>query len=90
MVPRDQRLLALHCSGQAKPECRRREFHRQLSPLSATDELLNEPLFTTLAEAKAHITAWKEDHNRNRPHSSLGTLKPDELAAKMALENQAA
>jgi len=57
---------------------------------SFRDELLNETLFTTLAEAKAHITVWKEDYNRNRPHSSLGNLTPDEFAAKMALECQAA
>ncbi|MEL6479197.1 MAG: integrase core domain-containing protein, partial [Pseudomonadota bacterium] len=31
-----------------------------------------------------------EDYNRNRPHSSLGNLTPDEFAAKMALENRAA
>ena len=57
---------------------------------SFRDELLNETLFTTLAEAKAHITAWKEDYNRNRPHSSLGNLTPDEFATKIALDNQAA
>lgn len=57
---------------------------------SFRDELLNETLFTTLAEAKAHIIAWREDYNRNRPHSSLGNLTPDEFAAKMALENRAA
>ena len=57
---------------------------------SLRDELLNETLFTTLADAKAHIAAWKEDYNRNRPHSSLGNLTPDEFATKMALENQAA
>ena len=57
---------------------------------SLRDELLNETLFTTLVEAKAHITAWKEDYNRHRPHSSLGNLTPHEFAVKMALENQAA
>ncbi|MEM9097521.1 MAG: transposase [Pseudomonadota bacterium] len=57
---------------------------------SLRDELLNETLFTTLDEAKAHITAWKEDYNRNRSHSSLGNLTPDEFVAKIALENQAA
>ena len=57
---------------------------------SFRDELLNETLFTTLAEAKTHITAWKEDYNRNRPHSSLGNLTPYEFAAKMTLENEAA
>ncbi len=57
---------------------------------SFRDELLNETLFTTLAEAKTHITEWKEDYNRNRPHSSLGNLTPIEFATKMALENEAA
>ena len=57
---------------------------------SFRDELLNETLFTTLAEAKMHITAWKEDYNRNRPHSSLGNLTPNEFAMKIALENEAA
>ena len=57
---------------------------------SFRDELLNETLFTTLTEAKAHITDWKEDYNRNRPHSSLGNLTPNEFVAKMALENRAA
>lgn len=57
---------------------------------SLRDELLNETLFTTLAEATAHITARKEDCNRNRPHASLGNLTPDESATKIARENQAA
>ena len=57
---------------------------------SFRDELLNETLFTTLADAKAHINAWKEDYNRNRPHSSLGNLTPDEFATKMAPANRAA
>ncbi|MEM9060551.1 MAG: integrase core domain-containing protein [Pseudomonadota bacterium] len=41
-------------------------------------------------EAKTHVTAWKEDYNRNRPHSSLGSLTPSEYATKRALGNQAA
>ncbi|MEM0988560.1 MAG: transposase, partial [Pseudomonadota bacterium] len=57
---------------------------------SLRDELLNETLFTSLAEAKAHIIAWTEDYNRNRPHSSLGNLTPNEIANKMTLENEAA
>jgi putative transposase len=57
---------------------------------SFRDELLNETLFSSLAEARETITAWKEDYNRHRPHSSLGNITPHEFAMKMALEKQAA
>ena len=57
---------------------------------SFRDECLNETLFSSLAEARSKITAWKEDYNRNRPHSSLGNLTPSEFAMKMALQIQAA
>lgn len=51
---------------------------------------LNETLFSTLAEARTKITAWKEDYNRIRPHSSLGNLTPEKLAMKTRLEMKAA
>ena len=54
------------------------------------DELLNETLFTSLAEAREEITAWREDYNRHRPHSSLGNLTPQEFARKSRLETKAA
>lgn len=57
---------------------------------SFRDECLNETLFSTLSHARVEITAWKEDYNRNRPHSSLGNITPNEFAMKMALEKQAA
>ncbi len=57
---------------------------------SFRDECLNETLFTSLGEALSQITAWKEDYNQHRPHSSLGNLTPDEYAMKMALQKQAA
>jgi putative transposase len=57
---------------------------------SFRDECLNETLFSSLAEARLQITAWKEDYNSNRPHSSLGKLTPSEFAMKMALQKQAA
>ena len=57
---------------------------------SFRDECLNETLFSTLAEARSQIAAWKEDYNTNRPHSSLGNLTPGEYAMKMALQKQAA
>ena len=57
---------------------------------SFRDELLNETLFSSLAEAREKITAWKDDYNRNRPHSSLGNLTPQEFAMKSRLETKAA
>jgi len=42
------------------------------------DELLNETLFTSLAQARAVLTAWKEDYNNTRPHSALGNITPTE------------
>lgn len=41
-------------------------------------------------QARTEITAWKEDYNRNRPHSSLGNFTPSEFALKIFLEKQAA
>jgi putative transposase len=45
------------------------------------DECLNEYVFTSLAEARAIIEAWRHDYNHLRPHSSLGALTPSEFAA---------
>ena len=43
------------------------------------DECLNEHWFTSLAEAKAIIEAWRRDYNHVRPHSSLGYKTPMEF-----------
>jgi len=40
------------------------------------DELLNESLFISLANARAVISNWAHDYNTNRPHSSLGYQTP--------------
>jgi putative transposase len=45
------------------------------------DECLNEHVFTSLAEARRIIEAWRIDYNEMRPHSSLGYATPDEFAA---------
>jgi putative transposase len=57
---------------------------------SFRDELLNETLFSSLTEAREKITARKGDYNRQRPHSSLGNLTPQEFAMKTRLETKAA
>ena len=57
---------------------------------SFRDECLNETLFSSLAEARERIGAWKEDDHTQRPHSSLGTSTPNEFARRSVLERQAA
>jgi putative transposase len=54
------------------------------------DEFLNEGLFSTLTDARTQIATWKEDYNRHRPHSALGTIPPAEFAMQMRLEMLAA
>jgi len=44
------------------------------------DECLNEHIFLNLTEAREVIEAWRLDYNYARPHSSLGTLTPNEFA----------
>jgi putative transposase len=40
------------------------------------DECLNEHVFTTLAEARWIVEAWRVDYNTVRPHGRLGRLPP--------------
>ena len=47
------------------------------------DELLNENLFFGLDHAKSRISAWADDYNHQRPHSSLGYLSPAVYAANL-------
>jgi putative transposase len=46
------------------------------------DECLNEHFFVSLADARFKIEKWRLDYNRERPHSSLGNLTPEEFAAQ--------
>jgi hypothetical protein len=44
------------------------------------DELLNETLFTSLAQARVALTPWRADYNCARPHSQIGWQTPGEFA----------
>ncbi|MDH2356491.1 MULTISPECIES: IS3 family transposase [unclassified Bradyrhizobium] len=44
------------------------------------DELLNETLFTSLAQARVILGCWRADYNDTRPHSQLGWRTPSEFA----------
>jgi len=48
------------------------------------DELLNETLFTSLAQVRAMLASWKDDYNNARPHNALGNLTPTEYADRSA------
>jgi putative transposase len=47
-------------------------------------ECLDRYAFASGHEAQEITTAWKEEYNRHRPHSSLGYLTPEEFAASVA------
>ena len=47
------------------------------------DELLNESLFFGLDHARTRISAWADDYNKRRPHSSLGYIPPAVYAAEL-------
>ena len=44
------------------------------------DELLNETLFTSLAQARVTLGCWRADYNDTRPQSRLGWKTPSEFA----------
>ena len=46
------------------------------------DECLNETLFSSIAQARAELAAWRRDYNHTRPHSSLNGLTPAAFAAQ--------
>ncbi len=47
------------------------------------DECLNEHWFTSLDHARKAIEDWRIDYNRERPHSSLGNLSPEEFLSRI-------
>jgi putative transposase len=44
------------------------------------EECLNTQWFTSLADARRKLEAWRQDYNHERPHSSLGYQTPVEAA----------
>src|SRR4029078_3535448 len=47
------------------------------------DEALNANWFRNLLDARAKISAWREEYNGERPHSSLGYRTPNEFAGML-------
>jgi putative transposase len=48
------------------------------------DELLNETLFSSLAQARTALANWRTDYNTQRPHSRLGWQTPAAFASTFA------
>lgn len=48
-------------------------------------ECMYETLFPSLPRACKHLTEWKEDYNKHKPHSSLGNITLVEYAAVVEL-----
>ena len=76
-----ERDVAWHCIAPGKPQQNGfiESFNARLR-----DECLNETIFTSLAQARTVLTAWRHDYNHHRPHSSLGNMTPAEMAARSA------
>jgi putative transposase len=47
------------------------------------DECLSEHWFGSLASARLTIEQWRLDYNKNRPHSSIGNLAPEQFVARV-------
>src|SRR5436190_3217439 len=67
--------MALHRAGQTTQNAFIESFNGRLR-----DELLNETLFTSLAQARVALGCWRADYNNTRPHSQLGWKTPSEFA----------
>jgi putative transposase len=48
------------------------------------DECLNEHWFLSLPDARRIVAGWREDYNRNRPHTALNGRTPAEIISAVA------
>ena len=69
--------VTLHFIDPGKPmqNAHCESFHGRLR-----DECLNEHWFLGLADARRIVEGWRQDYNRDRPHSALGYQSPAEFA----------
>jgi putative transposase len=51
-------------------------------------ECLDAHWFTTMAEAKQLIEAWRREYNESRPHRALGEQTPSEFASQFAAQRE--
>jgi putative transposase len=79
------RETAIYRAGRANSERLHRDFNARLR-----EECFNEQVFLSLDDARRKIECWRIAYNRERPHSSLGNLTPEEFAAKNQMSSAAA
>lgn len=72
-----QHTVTLHFIDPGKPiqNAHCESFHGRLR-----DECLNEHWFLGLSDARRIVEDWRQDYNRERPHSALGYQTPVEFA----------
>ena len=72
-----QHTVVLHFIDPGKPiqNAHCESFHGRLR-----DECLNEHWFLGLGDARRIVETWRQDYNRERPHSALGYQTPAEFA----------
>jgi putative transposase len=72
-----QHAVALHFIDPGKPiqNAHCESFHGHFR-----DECLNEHWFLNLTDARRLVEAWRQDYNRERPHSALGYQTPAAFA----------
>jgi putative transposase len=72
-----QHAVTLHFIDPGKPmqNAHCESFHGRLR-----DECLNEHWFLSLGDARRIVEAWRQDYNRERPHSALGYQTPAAFA----------
>jgi putative transposase len=71
-----QHAVTLHFIDPGKPiqNAHCESFHGRLR-----DECLNEHWFLGLGDARRIVEAWRQDYNRQRPHSALAYRTPEEF-----------
>ena len=57
---------------------------QRASTVVCETSLLTMEEFDSVRHARAHSSAWREDYNGYRPHSSLGGLPPNTFAQRCA------
>ena len=51
------------------------------------DECLNQNVFLSLADARDSLERWRQDYNRERPHSALNWMTPEEFQKEYELSS---